>query len=122
MLSRRNKEQQQQQHETHIGFGCVAMDGCDDSAKIVSAINDRERRNQQQKQTTERRQRAATYIDENHDFCSKSEIGVSAVCSFCSFIRFVECTHVVVAYCRFLLVLSKVEAYRTVALVPWWWN
>ena len=116
MLSRRNKEQQE--HETHIGFGCVAIDGCDDYATRVSANNDRERRSQQQKQTTERRQRAATYI-ENHDFRLKSESGVSAVCSF---IQFVECTHVVVAYCRFLLVLSKVEAYRTVALVPWWGN
>jgi len=54
------------------------MDGCNDSAKIVSAINDRERRCHRQQQTTERRQRAATYIDENHDFRWKSEIGVSA--------------------------------------------
>jgi hypothetical protein len=45
---------------------------------MMSGIINKERRSQQQQRKTLRRQTAAAYIDENHDYRSKSENGVSA--------------------------------------------
>jgi hypothetical protein len=45
---------------------------------MMSGIDDRERRRERQRRKKQKRQRATTYIDEKHEFRSKSKSGVSA--------------------------------------------
>ena len=90
---------------------------------MMSGIDDRERRSQKRQQKTERRERTTTYIDEKHEFRSKSETGVSALVSL-----FGSCYSNRFMYSRgcdqllFYVPLSKVETYTTFALPPWWWT
>jgi hypothetical protein len=74
------------------------------STMMMSGIDDRERRSEWRRRKKERRERTTTYIDEKHEFCSKSKCGVSADI-FVYFMLFLSvhvltCLWLIVVFCR----------------------